>query len=142
LKAVEKLFYLDVDLYRYFIGRDDQSVNMDVMMKRQDQQFKVNRLLLEEIAHTEVKSKRLDRYLAHYAATLTAVTSVMVAHLNTKEAKTKRLEMLRWLRKTDSHLWVHVRWSAIGFLSGGRTILGRKAAIRGYEVANKVLGLN
>lgn len=27
LPYVRKIYYLDVDFYRYFIGRDDQSVN-------------------------------------------------------------------------------------------------------------------
>ena len=30
------MYYMDLDLYRYFIGRADQSVNESVMVKRVD----------------------------------------------------------------------------------------------------------
>ena len=36
LPHCKKLYYLDLDLYRYFIGREDQSVNEKVMLKRVD----------------------------------------------------------------------------------------------------------
>ena len=35
------MYFIDVDLYRYFIGRNDQSVNVDNMVKRYDQQLRV-----------------------------------------------------------------------------------------------------
>ena len=38
LPWVKNMYYLDVDLYRYFIGRADQSVNEKVMVTRVDQQ--------------------------------------------------------------------------------------------------------
>ena len=47
LLCVRTLFYLDVDLYRYFIGRPDQSVNEHVMIRRIDQQLKVNRMMMD-----------------------------------------------------------------------------------------------
>ena len=34
LPLCQRLYYMDIDLYRYFIGRDDQSVNESVMVKR------------------------------------------------------------------------------------------------------------
>ena len=39
LPYVKTIYYLDVNFYRYFIGRDDQSVNEANMIKRIDQQF-------------------------------------------------------------------------------------------------------
>ena len=37
---------MNVDFYRYFIGREDQSVNEKVMISRIDQQIRVNELLM------------------------------------------------------------------------------------------------
>ena len=45
LPYVKTLCYLDLDLYRYYIGREDQSVNEAVMIRRIDQQLRVTRLL-------------------------------------------------------------------------------------------------
>ena len=40
LPNVKTMFYMDVNFYRYFIGREDQSVNEQVMIGRIDQQIK------------------------------------------------------------------------------------------------------
>ena len=45
LPHVKNMYYLDVNFYRYFIGRTDQSVNESVMIGRIDQQLRVTRLM-------------------------------------------------------------------------------------------------
>lgn len=47
LPYVYTMYYLDVDLYRYFIGREGQSVQEETMLKRIDQQLLVNRLMID-----------------------------------------------------------------------------------------------
>lgn len=47
LPHVKRIYYMDIDLYRYFIGRADQSVNEQVMVKRVDQQVRVTRQMIE-----------------------------------------------------------------------------------------------
>ena len=39
LPHVQTMYYMDVNFYRYFIGREDQSVHEDVMIRRIDQQL-------------------------------------------------------------------------------------------------------
>lgn len=48
---------MNADLYRYFIGRDDQSVNEKVMIGRIDQQIKVNKLMIDAYDLTKIKNK-------------------------------------------------------------------------------------
>ena len=50
LPYVKKMYYMDVDLYHYYIGREDQSVNEEVMIGRIDQQIKVNKIMVEDYA--------------------------------------------------------------------------------------------
>ena len=40
LPFAERIYYMDIDLYHYYLGRDDQSVNEKVLMKRIDQQIR------------------------------------------------------------------------------------------------------
>ena len=47
LPHVRKIYYLDVDFYRYFIGRDDQSVNERNMIARVDQQIFVTKEMID-----------------------------------------------------------------------------------------------
>ena len=41
LPNMKTLYYLDINLYHYYIGREDQSVNINVFTKRYDQQIRV-----------------------------------------------------------------------------------------------------
>ena len=50
LPHVQTMYYMDVNFYRYFIGREDQSVHEDVMIRRIDQQLFVNRIMIDTIA--------------------------------------------------------------------------------------------
>ena len=43
LAHVKTMVYFDVDTYRYFIGREDQSVNEKVMLSRIDQQLRITK---------------------------------------------------------------------------------------------------
>ena len=49
LPHVRTLYYMDVDFYRYFIGREDQSVNEKVMIGRVDQQIFVTKTMISII---------------------------------------------------------------------------------------------
>ena len=49
LPNVRRLYYLDADMYRYFIGREGQSVNEDTMMRRIDQQLRVTRAMIDAV---------------------------------------------------------------------------------------------
>jgi len=61
LPLVKSIFYLNVDFYRYYIGRVDQSVNEQVMIKRIDQQIRVTEIMLN--AH-DLDKLKLENKLA------------------------------------------------------------------------------
>ena len=45
LPFVGHIFYMNIDLYHYYIGREDQSVNEKVLMSRIDQQILVTKIV-------------------------------------------------------------------------------------------------
>ena len=65
LPYMEKLFYMDVDLYRYFIGRADQSVNINNFVKRYDQQIRVMNQMLGAYTYDEMMAmpENLRKYM-------------------------------------------------------------------------------
>ena len=67
LPHMRKLFYLDVDLYHYFIGRDDQSVNIRNFTKRYDQQLRVMKLMADAYSYDEIQAMEpgLRNYMLH-----------------------------------------------------------------------------
>ncbi len=72
LGHTKKLYYLDADLYHYFIGRADQSVNMVNFLKRYDQQIRVMEYMLAAYTYEEIleKPKGLRKYLFHDVAAI------------------------------------------------------------------------
>ena len=62
LPAVKSIYYMDVDLYRYFIGREDQSVSEQIMVKRVDQQILVTRLMFGYYNLKELKKEGKIRH--------------------------------------------------------------------------------
>lgn len=69
LPYVKTLYYMPVDLYRYFIGRDDQSVNEHVQVSRLDQQMRVTRIMASAVKLPEgAGNKKLANYMTGYLA--------------------------------------------------------------------------
>lgn len=142
LHRVRSLYYLDVDLYRYFIGRADQSVQESVMLRRLDQQLRVNWLMIEHVARTPVAEPRLARYLRHYTEIICAVSSILLIRAGTEEALAEKDRLWSRLRSADPMLYRRVRWSALGQISNlpGRT--GRRVSVLAYRVAQRAIGFS
>lgn len=67
LPFAKKLFYLDVNLYYYFIGRNDQSVNIQNITKRYDQQIRVMECMLDSYTFAQIQGMTagLRKYMLH-----------------------------------------------------------------------------
>ena len=77
LPHVRKMYYLDVNFYRYFIGRSDQSVNEQVMIGRIDQQIRVTKLMMGYYDVTKLQNKKLRRYMTRYLEIMMVVSSIL-----------------------------------------------------------------
>ena len=66
LPYISTIRYLDVDLYHYFIGRDDQSVNEKVMITRLDQLARVNEAMTRALPPRADVEAKLWRYMVPY----------------------------------------------------------------------------
>ncbi|MFR5101609.1 MAG: glycosyltransferase family 2 protein, partial [Christensenellaceae bacterium] len=65
LPYMEKLCYLDIDLYRYFIGRTDQSVSEENIVRRYEQQIRVMKEMICAYRYEGIRCfpKGLKRYM-------------------------------------------------------------------------------
>ena len=142
LRAVRTLAYLDVDLYRYFIGREDQSVAETVMISRLDQQLRVNRLLVDGLRSEELEDAAQLGYLLHYASIVTSVSLTLSLLAGTEEAERGAAELRAHLRETDPAAHRAFRRSATGRLLclPGRT--GDAVVRVSYRLARRRFGFN
>ena len=142
LPYVKKMYYMDVNFYRYFIGREDQSVHEDVMIQRIDQQIRVNKLMIDAIAGRKDIEKNIRRYMLRYLEIITAVSSIMLIRSGTEENLEKKNELWKYLKNADIHIYRKLRMGILGRgvnLPGGS---GRNISVAIYKLAQKFYGFN
>lgn len=142
LAHVRTLYYLDVDLYRYFIGRADQSVQEAVHLRRIDQQLRVNRLMLDHLSRVRVADRRLRAYRLHYVEIICAVSSILLIRAGTRESLAEKDRLWSELRRKDPWLYRKVRWSVLGLLSNLPGPAGRRVSVLAYRVAQRAIGFS
>ena len=139
MQHVKTLYYIDVDFYRYFIGRADQSVNEAVMIRRIDQQIKVNRLMFDQVDLDRVANVRQRRYMLNYLEIVTIVTSIMLIRSGTAENLRKKRDLWQFIKTKNKSIYSHFRR---GFLGATVNLPGRFVSIAVYKVSRKVVGFN
>lgn len=142
LSHVKKLYYMDVNLYMYYIGRSDQSVNEQVMIKRIDQQLKVNRLMIDAYDLGSIRNTHLRNYLLNYLEILTTVSSIMAILSGTPENLAKKDEIWAYLKGKDPFAYRRIRTGAPGIVMNLPGRIGRKISIGAYKVSQKFYGFN
>ena len=142
LPYVRNMYYLDVNFYRYFIGRDDQSVNEKVMIKRIDQQIRVNKLMVDVYNRGNFTNKRLRAYMFSYLDIITTVSSIMLIRAETEEALQKKKELLEYIKSENRVLYRKLRHSLFGRVMNLPGKGGRKMSVAAYKISQKFYGFN
>ena len=136
------MYYLDVDFYMYYTGREDQSVNQQVMMKRIDQQDRVNRIIFDAFDLEKISNKKLRSYLYSYLQIMCTVTTVHYALINTEDSKQKKEALWSYMKKENQTMWHHLRFSAQGIALNLPGKVGRAIVCRGYGLAQRFFGFS
>lgn len=145
LPYVKNMYYMDVNFYRYYIGREDQSVNEKVMIGRVDQQLRVNKLMIDYTVRNRKMifvNKRLKQYMLNYLEIITTISSIMLILADTEEALDKKTELWEYLKASDSYLYRKLRY---GIMGNGMNLPGkggRKISVEGYRLAQRFFKFN
>ena len=142
LPFVENMYYLDVNFYRYFIGRDDQSVNEKVMIGRIDQQIRVNKLMVDTYISCNFTNKRLRSYMFSYLDIITTVSSIMLIRAGSEEALQKKKDLLAYIKSQNRSLYSKLRHSLFGQVMNLPGKGGRKMSVAAYKISQKFYGFN
>ena len=142
LPHVRTMYYMDVDFYRYFIGRDDQSVNEKVMIGRIDQQIKVNKIMLDDIDIWKVPNIKCRKYMFNYLEIITVVSTVMLLRSGTQENLEKKRALWKYIKEKDIRLFHKLRHGILGGTMNLPGKSGRKISVAAYRISQKVVGFN
>lgn len=142
LPSVKKMYYLDVNFYHYFIGRDDQSVNEEVMIRRIDQQIRVNKMMIDIMANAKIHDKKLRKYMYNYLDIIMTVSSIMLIRSGTDENFDKKKDLWQYLKKVDMGLYYKIRTGILGRTVNLPGKSGRTVSVAAYKVTRKFFGFN
>ncbi|MBQ8330287.1 MAG: glycosyltransferase [Lachnospiraceae bacterium] len=147
MPSVKNLYYLDVNFYYYFIGRDDQSVNEEVMIGRLDQQSRVNRIMFDffsdSVAEGRIKMKSpLYRYMYNYLEIITTVTSVLAIISDDPQKIAVKDDLWEYLSEKDHELYLKLRRGIFGTVVHLPGRVGKRVVSTGYGIARNIFGFN
>ena len=142
LPHVRTLYYMNVDFYRYFIGREDQSVNEKVMISRIDQQIFVTKTMIDMYELRRIQSKKLRKYMLNYLAIMMTVSSILCIRSKKKENLEKKKELWQYLKQKDYGVFMKIRYGILGQTMNLPGRSGRKVSSMAYVVARRLIGFN
>ena len=112
LPCAKSVVYLDIDFYRYFIGRADQSVNIVNMVARWEQQVRVMREMIDRWTYADIMQfpKGLRRYMIHALANYMMTTELFLCAEDTPERRECFKELWQHFAEKDKKLCNKIRF--------------------------------
>lgn len=142
LQYAERLFYKNVDFYRYWIGRVDQSVQEGTMIKRLDQQIRVNQLMFDQIDFLNLKEPKQAQYLYNYIEIVTGVSNILPMISGAESDKQKIDAFWAWLEQTHPEKYQSMRKGMVGRAFHLPSTLSKGLCLSIYKIAQKLYGFN
>jgi hypothetical protein len=143
MAQVKTVRYLDIDLYHYFIGREDQSVNETVMMGRMDQQLRITRVMIDSVRLPDNNlDPQLQSYLVKYLAMMMSICSIFLRMRGDAASDQARKDIWNYLLKRNRELYRLVRHEPVCIGTNLPGAVGRRIGIAGYHVAQKIFKFN
>lgn len=143
LPFVKSFYYINVDFYRYFIGRPDQSVAEDVIMKRIDQQIRVTEIIMDCFDLNTIKKTqpKLYKYMISHVSILMTICSIYLIKIGTPESYEKKAKLWDRLEKKDKVAYKKCKQKFVGIASSDNKFVCEFC--KGiYVIARKIFKFN
>lgn len=113
LPCMSTICYLDVNLYLYFIGREDQSVNRKNFVRRYAQQIRVMECMTDSYTLKELENmpRGLKNYMWHALKNLMLTTLFFTCSEDSPEREKAVADMWAHIRERDVKLYKRLRRS-------------------------------
>ena len=141
LPMVKTIYYMPLDLYRYFIGRADQSVTLENGAKRYEQQILVTKMMVDcfNLRPMRKTQPKLQRYLLHELGMMILICAVFTYAEDTPERRAKFYAVWKYIKERDRWLYRRLRWSSTAMVATGRTKFSRWIDVCGYRFFKKIV---
>ncbi len=143
LPRCQALCYLDIDLYRYYIGREDQSVNESVMAGRIDQQRRVTRIMMESYhLYDDIEVVQLRSYMVNYFVMMMVICTIFTKLSEQPDAREELAKLWSDLHDYDRRMWRRCRLGLLGLGSNLPGRGGEAVTLALYRLAGKIFKFN
>ena len=144
LSHVKTMYYLDEALYRYYIGREGQSVSEEAQLRNIDQQIRVDKIMTDVYALLDMSERdpKFRKYMISYLTLMYCATTSILLIGGTDEHLKKNEDLWKYLRERDPQAYKKIKGS---FMGGWMTLpgkLGRKMSVGGYRIVQKLYKFN
>lgn len=136
---VKTLLYLDVAPYHYIIGREGQSVEIDVVKKHIDEQIMATRLAIDDIDYAPLYESEPNcaMLMTGYVSCMMSVSTLHLFMIDTPDSIRKNDELWAYLIEKNPTLYKNVKKSWAG-RANRKTRLGRLLARGGHIIGKKI----
>ena len=143
LPYVQTMYYMDVNFYRYYIGRADQSVNEQIMISRIDQQLRVNKMMFDCYDLTKIQNRKLRNYMYRYLEIISVISSVLLMREGSEEKLWMKQELWAYMKERNRKMYRKLRYFMfLGSAINTKGKAARKATLKVYEISQKIFGFN
>ncbi len=141
---VKSIYYMDLDLYLYYVGSDEQSVNEKNMVRRIDQQILVTKLIIDshDLNEIEKQSKRLYRYMLHELSMMMSISTIFLNIGGGDGSHEKARELWAYLKSKDERTYRKIRYRSLASFTDLPGRAGRKTSVALYRVVHKIYKFN
>ena len=142
LVNTKTIYYLDLDLYRYYIGRADQSVQESQMIKRSSHQVLVSEKVCTAYDLTEIENKKLRKLMTRECIFLMTIGVVFSRLAFNKEGEKQYKELWKSVKEKNPKLYRRMRYFSMATFVSIPGKLGRQIMKLGYRFAHSLVNFN
>ena len=142
LPKTKRLFYVNIDLYLYTIGREGQSVSLEVALRKYTHHLNAARDCFSTCHLDDIQEKPLRKYMAHAFLLLLGFGCCFSRLKNSDEADADLAAMWEECIAFDEKWGRHFRYRTVLRFLSGKSKLSRRFTILIYTLGNMVVRYN
>ncbi len=142
LPYVKSIYYMDIDLYHYFVGREDQSVNEKIMIGRIDQQLRVTDIMTSAHRLNTIKEPALKKYMTHYLSMMMTICSTLLIKEGSEESEEKYNKLWKDIKTKYPEEYAIIKKEFLGWAVETDSKAFKKVIILCYEIARRIYHFN
>ncbi|MCH5167073.1 MAG: glycosyltransferase [Erysipelotrichales bacterium] len=142
LPYTKTIYYLDIDFYRYFIGRPDQSVQNCQQISRSMNHVTIAEEVVTKYDLDKIENKKLRKVMLRECIFLMTIATVFSRLSKTKEGEKQYKDLWRRVKKANPKLYKEMRRFTIALGVSLPTPVGRFIALKGYNFSHCLVKFN